>query len=274
MTPRSFVNGRAGDAIDARDRGLLYGDGLFETVLFVDGAAPLWLRHRARLESDAARLALPLPDVDAVFATAREACRGIARAAVRITLTRGVGERGYAPPAAPEPVWVVTATPAPTVPPDWYVHGIRVRCCGLRLATQPRLAGIKHLNRLEHVLARAEWNDPAVAEGLLGDAHGNAIGATAANLFVVRDGRLLTPALDECGVAGVTRADLLEGRDVGVVRLTWDEVMRADEVFLTSSLRGILPVNRIDDRAFAPGPVARALQAHWRERGLMEPAHG
>ena len=274
MTARSFVDGRPGTDVAVLDRGLLYGDGLFETALFVDGVAPLWSRHCARLETDAARLALRAPPRDVLHATAQRACAGLARAAVRITLTRGVGERGYAPPAAAEPTWIVTAAPAPAIPADWYVRGIRVRCCGLRLAAQPRLAGIKHLNRLEQVLARAEWNDPAIAEGLLADTGGNVIGATAANLFVVRGARLFTPALDDCGVAGVARAEVMARRDVTTARLTWDEVMRADEVFLTSSLRGILPVSRIDAQAFATGAVARALQAEWRALGMMEPAHG
>lgn len=274
MTARSFVDGRPGDDVAVLDRGLLYGDGLFETVRFCDGTAPLWPRHWARLETGAARLALRVPPRAAVEATARRACAGLASAAVRITLTRGVGERGYAPPAATEPTWIVTAAPAPMVPADWYAQGIRVRCCSLRLAAQPRLAGIKHLNRLEQVLARAEWNDPAIAEGLLADAGGKVISATAANLFIVHGARLLTPALDECGVAGVARAEVMARREVTVARLTWDDVMRADEVFLTSSLRGILPVSRIDTQAFAPGAVARALQVEWRALGLMEPAHG
>lgn len=274
MTARSFVDGHPGAAVAVLDRGLLYGDGLFETVRFCDGVAPLWLRHWARLEAGASRLGLRMPPRAAVEATARRASEGLPRAVVRITLTRGVGERGYAPPAVPESTWIVTAAPAPVVPADWYTRGIRVRCCGLRLAAQPRLAGMKHLNRLEQVLARAEWNDPSIAEGLLADGTGNVISATAANLFMVRGAGLFTPALDECGVAGVARAEVMARRDVTVARLTWDDVMQADEVFLTSSLRGILPVSHIDARAFVPGAVARALQTEWRARGLMEPAHG
>lgn len=274
MNARTFVDGEAAATIATSDRGLLYGDGLFETALFVDGAAPLWPRHLLRLQADAARLDLPLPPADALLVTAQRACAGLPRAAVRLTLTRGSGERGYAPPARPAPRWIVSAGIAPAIAPDWYAAGIRVRCCALRLASQPRLAGIKHLNRLEQVLARAEWNDAAIAEGLLGDMNGAVVSATAANLFVVRGGQLSTPVLTECGVAGVARAEVLARRDVTIARLTWDDLMRADEVFLTSSLRGILPVRRIDDTPFTPGPVARGLQREWRALRLMEPAHG
>ncbi|MBL8296944.1 MAG: aminodeoxychorismate lyase [Rhodanobacteraceae bacterium] len=274
MSEHSFVDGQPGLGVATLDRGLLYGDGLFETVLFVDGVAPLWSRHCTRLEADAARLGICAPPRDQLAATAQRACAGLARAAVRITLTRGVGERGYALPQAPRSTWIVTASAAPTLPADWYRRGIPIRCCSLRLAAQPRLAGIKHLNRLEQVLARAEWQDPAVAEGLLADAAGNVISATAANLFIVCNTQLLTPALEECGVAGVARAEVMARRDVKIVRLTWNEVMQADEVFLTSSLRGILPVSRIDAQAFTPGPVTRALQDEWRGLGLLEPVHG
>lgn len=273
MSARVYVDGVAADRVSALDRGLLYGDGLFETVLFVAGAAPLWPRHMARLQHGAQRLNLPLPPLQALHDTAVRAAAGLARAAVRISLTRGVGERGYAPPARATPSWIVSAGAAPLVPADWYARGIRVRCCRLRLAAQPALAGIKHLNRLENVLARAEWDDAAVAEGLLGDRDGHVIGATAANLFAVHGGRLHTPAVDECGVAGVARAEVLARRETAIDRLTWEELMRADEVFLTSSLRGILPVASIDATPFAPGPVARELQAQWRAAGLMEADH-
>lgn len=274
MSARLYVNGIEGAWIPTRDRGLMYGDGLFETVLFVDGVAPLWLRHRARLEAGAARLGFALPSIDAMLGVAQKARSGLARAVVRITVTRGVGERGYAPPVPAVPNWIVAASFAPVVAPDWYARGIRVRCCSLRLAAQPLLAGLKHLNRLEQVLARAEWNDAEIAEGLLGDSAGCVIGATAANLFAVRGGRLFTPALDECGVAGVCRAEVLARREVAVGSLTWNELMHADEVFLTSSLRGILPVRGIDAQTFAPGPVTRGLQQEWRALGLMEPADG
>jgi 4-amino-4-deoxychorismate lyase len=274
VSARVYVNGVEGAQIPVHDRGLMYGDGLFETILFVAGAAPLWLRHRSRLESGAAKLGFALPPIDAMYAIAQRACSGLERAAVRITITRGVGERGYAPPVPATPNWVVSASAAPVIPPDWYARGIRVRCCGLRLAAQPLLAGLKHLNRLEQVLARAEWDDANIVEGLLGDAAGHVISATAANLFVVRDGRLFTPALDECGVAGVSRAEVLARREVVVGSLTWNELMHADEVFLTSSLRGILPVRAIDAQPFTPGAVTHDLQREWRARGLMEPAHG
>jgi 4-amino-4-deoxychorismate lyase len=264
-----LVNGANETSIAADDRGLLYGDGLFETVLFVGGHAPLWPRHMARLAQGCARLLLPAPDADLLAREATHASTGHARAVVRITLTRGAGPRGYAIAESVHATRIVAANPAPLVPLDWYHSGLRVRACALRLSEQPRLAGIKHLNRLEQVLARAEWNDANIAEGVLCDGAGRVIGATAANLFAVIAGRLLTPALERCGVAGVARAEVLVQRpDCAVRDLTMAELMQADEIFLTNSVRGILPVTALDDRRWPVGDIARALQAHWRALGL------
>ena len=192
---------------------------------------------------------------------------------VRITLTRGSGTRGYAPPQEVECTRLVAAFDVPFMPADWYACGIRVRFGELRLAAQPRLAGIKHLNRMEQVLARAEWSDPDVAEALLFDAADRVISATAANVFIVRGDRLITPALDQCGVAGVARAEILARYPDAEVRgIGREEMMQADEIFLSSSVRGVLPVRELDGRAFAPGPFARGMQAHWRALGLSPEA--
>jgi 4-amino-4-deoxychorismate lyase len=264
-----LVNGVAAESISADNRGLLYGDGLFETLLFVDGHAPLWPRHMARLAAGCARLLLRAPDIDLLAREAARASAGHTRAVVRITLTRGAGPRGYAIADALQSTRIVAASPAPIVPPDWYHSGVRVRTCTLLLSEQPRLAGIKHLNRLEQVLARTEWNDEKIAEGILCDAQQRVIGATAANLFAVIGGRLVTPALERCGIHGVARAEVLAQRpDCEVRDLTMTELMQADEIFLTNSVRGVLPMTALDDRHWPVGDIARALQAHWRSLGL------
>lgn len=270
---RVLVNGDEDAQIAANDRGLLYGDGLFETILFVDGAAPLWLRHIQRMLQGCERLALPAPDPATL---AREAARviiGMQRAVVRISLTRGSGVRGYAPPREVECTRIVAAFNPPFIPSDWYVRGIRVRFGELRLSAQPRLAGIKHLNRLEQVLARAEWSDPDVVEALLFDAKDRVIGATAANVFIARGDRLITPVLDQCGVAGVAREEILaEYPETELREIDREGLMQADEIFLSSSVRGILPVCELDGCGFAPGAFARKMQAHWRSLGLLAEA--
>lgn len=269
MIARVLVDGRAGDRVSVLDRGLAYGDGLFETIRFRGAEAPLWPRHMQRLRDGCRRLSLSMPDPAVLLAEAHAVSRDLPQSVVRITLTRGTGERGYRPPVSAQTTRIVAAFDAPSREQAAHAEGIRVRLCSMRLAVQPQLAGLKHLNRLEQVLARAEWDDLAIAEGLLCDADGLAISATAANLFAVFDGALATPALDRCGVAGVARAEILATWPHAQVRpITLEELRGADELFLSSSVRGILPVRELDDRAFAVGMVARALQSHWRELGF------
>lgn len=269
MNARALVNGRADAAVSPHDRGLLYGDGLFETIRYVQGAAPLWSRHMQRLCDGCERLGLPAPDPALLAAEAQQVLGGDGDAIVRITLTRGVGPRGYAPPTRVAATRIVSAHSLPVIPPDWYRDGIRVRSCNLRLASQPRLAGIKHLNRLEQVLARAEWVDQDVVEGLLFDQGDHLVSATAANVFGVLDGALLTPALDACGVAGVSRAALLEAfPQCGVQAISRETLMRFDELFLCSSVRGVLPVRQLDGRKLQVGRWSRAAQSQWRTLGF------
>jgi 4-amino-4-deoxychorismate lyase len=269
MASRTLINGAPIDVVPALDRGLAYGDGLFESIRFVGTVAPLWSRHMQRLATSCERLRLPVPDLAQLSREALEVSRGLAQSVVRITLTRGIGERGYALPLSPQPRRIVAAFAPPQLSDDVYSRGVRVRLCDIRLAEQPLLAGMKHLNRLEQVLARAEWNDPAIAEGVLCDIHGHVISATMANLFVLVDGVLLTPAVDRCGVAGVARAEVLATcPQAQVGPLTLDALLDASEIFLSSSVRGILPVHSLGERIYAPGAVTRQLQQHWHNLGF------
>lgn len=270
----ALVNGQPGDSVSVLDRGLSYGDGLFETIRFIGKAAPLWDRHMRRLAAGAERLRLPMPDPLLLWQEAQQVKEDLSHAVVRITLTRGVGERGYAMPAQPEETRIVAAFPMPVPPSELYIHGIRLHACMTRLGDQPHLAGIKHLNRLEQVLARAEWSDPGIGEGLVCDQRSNVISATAANLFAVVEGAFVTPAVHRCGVAGVARAAVLEAFPQCEVRdLSRKDCLHASELFLSSSVRGILPVQAVGDTLYAPGPVTRAVQRHWRDLGFpMEQA--
>ncbi|MDE2154627.1 MAG: aminodeoxychorismate lyase [Xanthomonadaceae bacterium] len=264
-----LINGEPAEVLSALDRGLAYGDGLFESIRFVGAAAPLWPRHMQRLAESCRRLRMPAPDPAQLWREALEVACGMPQSVVRITLTRGVGERGYALPVPPQTTRVVAAFAPPRPAREAYAQGVRMRVCGIRLAEQPLLAGMKHLNRLEQVLARAEWSDPAIAEGVLCDQHGRVISATMANLFARIDGVLLTPALERCGVAGVARAEVLAAcPHAQIAELTLDALLGAGEIFLSSSVRGIVPVQSLGDRVYAPGSATRQLQQHWRDLGF------
>lgn len=259
----ALIDGRRDGAVDILDRGLHYGDGLFETLAVRDGHLQLWQGHLLRLLEGCRRLRLPPPDAVGLEAAARQLCAGHARAVLKILLTRGPGTRGYRIDRhAMRPMLALLLYHAPEYPHARWREGVAVRCCETRIAANPALAGIKHLNRLEQVLARDEWSDEDIAEGLMLDCEGQVVCGTASNVFAVHAGRLRTPALDACGVAGVMRAQVLEtaaqwGMAVEQGCLLPEDLYRADEVFLSNSLFGIWPVCRVDGTPLAPGPFAR-----------------
>lgn len=251
--------------VDPSDRGLAYGDGLFETLRAHRGELPWWSAHWARLASGAARLRIPLPEEAFVHAQARELLAGTNAAVLKLLLTRGAGGRGYAPPALCEPMWMLSRHALPAAPEQ----GVAVKWCDTRLATQPLLAGLKHCNRLEQVLARLECADAGVDDGLMCDQEEFVTCATAGNVFALRDGVWQTPIIDRCGVQGVMRQWLLDHLDgVQAVRLSREDVESADALFLCNAVRGILPVRRLDDRLW---PVVPALAAVTRQVAASAP---
>ena len=239
-------NGERVDALDAGDRGLAYGDGLYETMRASGGALPWWPQHRARLGHGAERLGLALP-ADALFnealaAATMQAPDGV----VKLIMTRGAGARGYAPPADATPTLLVSASAA--LPPP--LPALHVGLLDLRLGVQPTLAGLKHLNRLEQVLGASEAQRRGFDDGLMADAEGWLTCSTRANLFAFVGGRWITPPLERAGVAGVTRALLL--RDwpaLSVAPLAASDLSNVDALFLANAVRGILAVRQCDGRA-------------------------
>ncbi|MDC7710801.1 aminodeoxychorismate lyase [Vogesella indigofera] len=260
-----LVNGAPGDSISASDRGLAYGDGIYRTLEARHGTPLLWHWQWQRLAADCAALRLPCPDEAMLLREIASVAAKLERAVVKIVLTRGVGQRGYAIPAACTPTRIVSASAWSGYPPERAQQGIAARWCDTRLAIQPRLAGIKHLNRLENVLARSEWTDPAIAEGLMLDMDGTVVEGTMSNLFIVRAGELITPLLDRCGVSGAMRACVIDtaanlGLHVREARLSPDELMAADEAFVCNSLAGIWPLRQLAERKWQPGALTRRLQ--------------
>ncbi len=266
----TLVNGNPTKLVSAGDRGLLYGDGVFRTLRVMAGRALWWPEQYAKLASDAERLAIPCPsraDWEADMATCLESV-GLQDGVLRLTLTRGEGVRGYVVPAMSVPTRLTQFSPLPA-DVDLTTLG-RVHRCRLRLALQPALAGVKHLNRLEQVLARAEWVDPAVSEGLLCDAEDRLISGVSSNLFLMRGRTLYTPRLDRCGVSGVARERLLArapnlGHPVAVTDLSRADLNGAEAIFLCNSVRGLRWVAELDDRSWtlhpAFGPLREALWA-------------
>ena len=225
------------------DRGLAYGDGLFETVLLRDGQPVLWEYHHARLAKGCQRLNIPLPSARQL-SQAWQSPPEAALEVLKLILTRGSGGRGYALPDQVAPRLLARRTPFTANQSRWQ-HGVCVRLCHLRLGHQPLLAGIKHLNRLENVLARQEWHEPHVAEGLLVDQAGNVVEATSMNLFWSSRGRLYTPRVEQCGVAGTLRAALLDAGIIHEAPLAVDDLPSVERLWVGNSVQGVWPVREL-----------------------------
>lgn len=261
----SWLDGLPADAVNLQSRALAYGDGLFETIAVRAGRPSLLGYHLDRLALGCQRLAI---DADQVV-IADELCRyasALGDGVLKLILVRGDSQRGYAPAAGVAPRRILQGSPLPAYPAQHAQQGVRLFACSTRLAQQPLLAGLKHLNRLEQVLARAEWQDTEHAEGLMLDISGRVIEGVFSNLFLVRDGELLTADLSRCGVAGVMRAALIDqaadaGISLRITDLSLQDLEQADEVFVCNSVYGIWPVRAFASLNWSPGPLTRKLQA-------------
>ncbi|MDR2212478.1 MAG: aminodeoxychorismate lyase [Pseudomonadales bacterium] len=267
---RLLINGEAGTSLPVSDRGLAFGDGLFETIL-VRGGRPILLQdHLARLGLGLIALRIPLEvnlliaDIEKLFSLYEPR-----DAVLKILCTRGQGGRGYRVSGELTPTRILSLHPLPPPLPE---GGIKAFLCRQRLATPAALAGCKHLNRLEQVLASLEWPDDSFHEGLMLNAAGEAIEGTRTNLLLARNGRWLTPDLSLCGIAGVMRAQLLRrwGARLEVARLTLDEVLSAEELCFCNSVSGIMAVRSLldndgEEHHYQSGPLCAEAHAAFEE---------
>jgi len=264
MSVTALIDGQPGDALAVDNRGLAYGDGVFRTILVADGAALHLDDHLAKLRSDAARLDLDVGDEAAWRRDTEALSAGQTRAVIKWLLLRRAAARGYAP-LGRDSTRVVLRSAAPRYPQTHWAQGVTARTASLRLAPQPALAGVKHLNRLEQVLAAREL-DEGTDELLMCDHAGRLVGGLRSNLFWVRDGRLLTPVLSRCGITGTMRARVLRlATELNLPQAEVEEgaeaLARADEAFVTNALIGIWPLRRVDGHALSvPGPLTQRLQ--------------
>lgn len=261
-----LVNGEPKETLPVTDRGLQYGDGLFETIEVLNRKPVFFGQHLTRLEDGCRRLGLPFPPAQVLIEEAKTLCRlASPQAVLKIIVTSGSGGRGYRRPDPMQATRILSLHPFPDYPAAYATAGIKLRICRTRLGINPALAGIKHLNRLEQVLARSEWNAPDIQEGLMLDASGNMIEGTMTNLFYIKDRTLHTASLAETGIAGITRANIMtlaKENQLDVHELTYQPVQlfSADEVFVCNSIIGIWPARQIDQFVFPVGSVTRQLQ--------------
>lgn len=264
-----LVNGVPSRCVDADDRGLAYGDGLFETMAVRGGRVPWIAYHLERLAEGCERLGMAGLKLDVVEGEVRERVNRLERAVVKAIVTRGGGGRGYAPPARPELTRIIGIFPWPERDASHYTQGLVLASSTVPVAENTRLAGLKTLARLEQVLAQMEM--PAGAdEAVQKRATGEIVGGTSSNVFIVRAGRVSTPAIRTCGVRGVMRRVVMEtcarhGLKVEEADLFDADLHAADELFVTNAVRGVRPAREYDGRALEIGPVARRLEQAIRD---------
>ena len=255
-----LVNGEQHDTIAIMDRGFQYGDGLFETIE-VRANQPIFLeQHLKRLNADSKRLYLPQIDVDLLRFEIHQLCQNAGNAVLKIIITRGSGGRGYRQPDVIQPTRILSLYPFPDYPKSYYSDGIVARVCKTRLGLNPDLAGIKHLNRLEQVMARAEWNDTAIQEGIMLDFNGRVIEGTMTNIFYVKNCQAFTAPLNLCGIAGVLRGWILEQIPVMEHDFFIQDLSAADEIFVCNSVIGIWGIRELNGQIYSANKITQNLQ--------------
>ncbi len=272
-----LINGQQQEHISARDRGLHYGDGLFETIAVNEGRALAWDRHIARLQSGCYRLGIECPDSRLLQHEAALVCVAGGRHVLKLIISRGQGGRGYGPPRDDsQTTRILSLYDWPEYPSEFEREGIEAAVCDMRLGCNPALAGLKHLNRLEQVLLRKELSTSGLAEAIVLDVNDNVIEGSMSNVFLVQGGTLSTPDLGASGVEGVIRGAILElagsiGLECEIRSHSLDEVFQADEVFFCNSIAGIWPVSRICQKNYKKGPLTGQLQQLLADHNLIIP---
>ncbi|MCW8830015.1 MAG: aminodeoxychorismate lyase [Gammaproteobacteria bacterium] len=261
----TLINGVSCRHLPVIDRGLHYGDGLFETIACVDDGLQFWDEHIARMLHGAECLGIDPAAInyfnDDVTTMLQQ--HGISNGVIKLMLTRGQGERGYRSPLTQKTTRVVIITDLPEYPGSYITEGICACFCQYPISKNPRLAGIKHLNRLDNVLARSEWQDE-YQEGLMLDDTGNIVEGTMSNVFAVSNGKLFTPSLNYSGVDGIIRKQVLsiaqaQGIKTNITDINKEELIRMDEIFICNSLIGIWPVSSLDDANYKVGSITQSL---------------
>lgn len=270
---KALLNGKVtGELIQSR--GLHFGDGVFRTLLIWRGQPVDWDLHMQKLSQDCTALQLKMPDIRLLRAEADQLTHQSDRAVLKIILCRRYEGRGYASETE-EVDRLLLLQLAPLFPLAHWTEGIQLFVCGISLSPQPALAGIKHLNRLEQVLASRHWPKD-MDEGILCDKEGCPVSGTRTNLFWIKNGTLHTPLLHSCGVSGVMRKKIMllsYSNKIMVTEVTapMDHLHQADEVFVTNSLLGIWPVRQLENRTWhAPGPITQRLQIALNHPRLAE----
>lgn len=263
----TLVNGLPDDRIAISDRGLQYGDGLFETMAFRRESIEFLDAHLARLAEGCKRLNIVFTETETLVDELKTVQQSLASndAVIKVIITRGSGGRGYLAARDIAPTRIISTHPLPNYPAHFSLAGVNVRLCVHTLSENTALAGIKHLNRLDQVIARNEWDDSDIAEGIMLNNTRHVIEGTMSNVFIVKAGKLLTPLLDKSGVAGIMRGQIIRlatklNISVSEANIHIDDFMTADEIFISNSVIGIWPVSKMENTSYLVGRITKHLQ--------------
>lgn len=266
-----LVNGKQSGSIPVSDRGFQYGDGIFETIE-VRNRYPIFLaQHLRRLTAGCQTLKIPAPDEELLKKECLLISEHASSSVLKLIISRGVGGRGYRTPQTVITNRVISLHDYPIYPQSYDQEGINLRFCDTELGINPALAGIKHLNRLEQVMARSEWQDNDIQEGLMSNYQQHVIEGTMSNVFIVKSDHLITPVIDQCGVNGIIRDQILSLAEIhhipySIAPLTRQEILQADEVFVTNSIIGLWPVKQLQQRHYQVGNFTRRLKSLLKQR--------
>lgn len=258
-----WINGSLQTHVTVNDRAFTYGDGLFETIRVRSSKPELLDAHLKRLEDGLVRLKYPR-NVFTQLLSELEEIAFSGDQVLKLIVSRGEGLRGYSLPDKTNSTRVIQLSELS----DYSCQsesGVAIRTCQYQMAINPVLAGIKHLNRLEQVMARSEWQDQTIADGVVTDLDGYVVECTMSNIFWSDHQTVYTPGLERCGVKGVMRDHVISKlAEQGIVvqegNFTLADLKNADEIFITNSLIQVWPVIQYDDITFDIGPVTRNLQ--------------
>ena len=256
MAIKNLINGKFVDELAAHDRGLHYGDGLFETITVENMQLLCWDEHLKRLERGCIKLNIAVPDKNLLKNEVSALINTESQGVIKIIISRGQGGRGYKILENIAPTRIISLYPWPNYYNENSSSGVKTRICKYRYAKNPFLAGIKHLNRLEQILARSEWNDDSIAEGIVMDSENYIIEGTMSNIFCIKGKTLYTPDLSACGIEGIVRGKIIELAsnlkfNVEIKKMSLEFLMNAEEIFMCNSIIGVWPVNIIDETKFS-----------------------
>ena len=260
-----LINGKKDNRISVYDRAFQYGDGIFETIAYKNNTLMYWNEHIQRLNNACRILQLNIIDEKIWLKDIKKIIKDNQQdLVIKLVYSRGEGQRGYKIAESVDPIRVVMSSPLPVYAEDTHSCGVKLMICKTPASSNSRLAGIKHLNKLENVLARNEWSDDEIFEGLMLDDYGNVIEGTMTNLFAVKNDSLYTPILKRSGVNGIIRQriiDLAKNNNIVIqqIGIKLDKLLEMDEIFISNSLIGLCPVKQIDNNQYKIGSITRQL---------------